>query len=596
VTIKWYEAIGRVLERVRDPNRRALAATLLEMVAFNPLINAYYLLVTALAAGGVRAVPKALDAAVLRAMCRDYVFFWGPVGLLNYRLVPQLLQVAFTSLCGLLWQIRLASASNGEAPAAEEDGGPPTNDGLSNGCPCCVVLGAGKRLLQGDKRRQQRRLELSLVEPGVWAWTGLGSALASTKPQLSTAGLRDGDALTGAQLMLIREFWPGAEVKDLLKHNLVRPNTLEAKLEFLARWEKQVRHFKAPVSPPLAPPLPSAEDGGVLVPTVLGPVSSRKLGMVLPHEHCLVSSSVLAHYPEMVPYEDFVFPEAIAAFKELKANGGGAIIDCTTLDLGRDVQAMTRISREAGIHIICTTGCWLDPNRSMHSCDPDTMAKMFIRDCTEGIQGTGIKAGIIKCAHESGLTWDRGGGFSKIGEVIARAVARAHKATGCPITTHTEVEEHIGLAQIAIFEEEGVDLNRVYIGHCNDSTDLDYLTTMLKKGVWLGLDRTGPGMAEPGHTRPEWEERARTVWRLIEAGWGHRILLSHDWMVYLGFAGAVDGAKKHRSQNPLGYTFILKKLIPRVLELGATRAQTDAILYDNPRRFLEAGAAAPVEV
>lgn len=113
-----------------------------------------------------------------------------------------------------------------------------------------------------------------------------------------------------------------------------------------------------------------------------------------------------------------------------------------------------------------------------------------VRDCTVGIEGTSIKAGIIKCAHQTGVTWKAGEGFSRTGEVTLRACARAAKATGLPITTHTEVAERIGLAQCALFEEEGVDMNRVYIGHNNDSTDMDYLLEILGHGVWLGLDRT----------------------------------------------------------------------------------------------------------
>ena len=86
-----------------------------------------------------------------------------------------------------------------------------------------------------------------------------------------------------------------------------------------------------------------------------------------------------------------------------------------------------------------------------------------------GIEGTNIKAGIIKCAHETGLTWDAGlHNFTEAGDTTARACARAAKATGLPITTHTQVAERIGLAQIKIFEEEGVDMNRVYIGRESD--------------------------------------------------------------------------------------------------------------------------------
>mmetsp|Transcript_112191 Transcript_112191/g.312251 ORF Transcript_112191/g.312251 Transcript_112191/m.312251 type:complete len:403 (-) Transcript_112191:130-1338(-) len=334
---------------------------------------------------------------------------------------------------------------------------------------------------------------------------------------------------------------------------------------------------------PLLPSPAAGVDGGLPVNTVLGAVSSQQLGMVLPHEHCFVSSAGMTHvYPERVPM-DYVVPEAIAALRQLKEAGGSTIVDCTTYDLGRDIRVMAQIAEESGINIIATTGSWIDPPRSFHFLRPRDLAELYIREAVVGIEGTSIKAGIIKCAHETGTTWEKGTGFTAVGETTCRAAAIAQKVTGLPITTHTEVEERVGLAQIKIFEEEGVDLNRVYIGHCNDSTDIDYLTEMLRKGVWLGLDRTGPG-SEPGSSRPDWEGRTLTIKQLIDAGWGHRIMLSHDWMVYLGFVPA-KVAKRMRAGNPDGYTFIMRKVIPRLHELGVSTKQTDAILYDNPRRF-----------
>jgi phosphotriesterase-related protein len=172
---------------------------------------------------------------------------------------------------------------------------------------------------------------------------------------------------------------------------------------------------------------------------------------------------------------------------------------------------------------------------------------LYVHEATVGIDGSDVKAGIIKCAHESGVTWERGSGFTKAGKVTARAAARAAVATGLPITTHTEVEEEVGLAQLDIFEEEGVDLNRVYIGHCNDryalshsrilshplsypltsthvliytthicSTNLDYLLRMLARGCWIGLDRTGPGKSKG--PRPDWKTRATVIKAVIDAG------------------------------------------------------------------------------
>jgi phosphotriesterase-related protein len=173
-------------------------------------------------------------------------------------------------------------------------------------------------------------------------------------------------------------------------------------------------------------------------------------------------------FPGFFPRERIV-QNGIAALTKFYSLGGRTIVDCTTMDLGRDIGIMQEVSRGSGVNVIATTGCWLDVPRSWQHQDPDRIAQLYVHEATVGIDGTDVKAGIIKCAHESGsVTWERGNGFTKAGKVTVRAAARAAVATGLPITTHTEVEEEVGLAQLEVFEQEGVDLNRVYIGHCND--------------------------------------------------------------------------------------------------------------------------------
>ena len=129
-----------------------------------------------------------------------------------------------------------------------------------------------------------------------------------------------------------------------------------------------------------------------------------------------------------------------------------------------------------------------------------------MKEIEQGIENTGIKAGIIKVASDRG-------GVTQPQEVVLRAAAQAHLATGIPISTHTWSPDKVGAQQVSILEEEGVDLNRVYIGHSNDDTDMDYLLGLLRKGVWLGLDRY-PGGRVPG--TPNWEERTDLVKGLIK--------------------------------------------------------------------------------
>ena len=139
----------------------------------------------------------------------------------------------------------------------------------------------------------------------------------------------------------------------------------------------------------------------------------------------------------------------------------------------------------------------------------------------------------------------------------------------------------MGDQQVAIFEDEGVDLNRVYIGHSNDTTDLDYLPGLVRKGVWLGMDRLGSPTPPIG---PDLEGRAQTLATLIKAGFGDRVMVSHDWSV-MGVSRS-SNPRARLSANPDGWLFAKRRLFPRLLELGVSQDQIDRLNIDNPCRFL----------
>ncbi|MEE8443567.1 MAG: phosphotriesterase [Dehalococcoidia bacterium] len=315
-----------------------------------------------------------------------------------------------------------------------------------------------------------------------------------------------------------------------------------------------------------------------MVNSVLGPLNTADFGFTLPHEHTLVSSAgIQTTYPEFIDRQGTI-DTTVADMVEGYAEGIRTIVDMTTLDLGRDIRAIEEMSRQSGIQIIACTGIWRDIPRAFWTATPDMIANLFVREIEEGIEETGIKAGIIKVANDKG-------GVTPEGEIILRAAARAHKRTGVPITTHTWAPERVGDQQIRIFEDEGVDLNRVYIGHCNDTTDIDYLVGMLRKGVWLGFDRYPGGQA--GDT-PKWEERTETVKKILDAGYEDRIMVSHDWSVTLSLTRRPMTAERRRV-NPDSYLFITRRVLPYLLELGASPEAVRKLNEDNPRRFFEGG-------
>ena len=308
--------------------------------------------------------------------------------------------------------------------------------------------------------------------------------------------------------------------------------------------------------------------------TVLGPVEASELGFTLSHEHVLLSAAGVAQtYPGFIDHQ-VVTAEGIVELKAAYDEGVRTIVDVTTFDLGRDIALLEEVSRESGVHIIACTGNHLAVPRDFTFSTPSAIAPHFIREIQDGIEGSGIKAGIIKVASDRG-------GITPPQEIVLRAAAIAQKETRARISTHTWTPDRVGDAQVRILEEEGVDLNRVYVGHSNDDTDLDYLLGLLNKGVWVGLDRYPGGRTSE---TPNWERRTEVVKQLIDAGFAQRLMLSHDNSVP-STNPSKEMAEERKDFNPDGYLFITRRVLPRLKELGATDQDINTIMVENPRRF-----------
>jgi len=221
-----------------------------------------------------------------------------------------------------------------------------------------------------------------------------------------------------------------------------------------------------------------------IVNSVLGPLDTKDLGFTLMHEHVMIQGLVAQNYPEL--FEEGFMDRIINGITEAKKEGVDTIVDATTFDLGRDVSVLADIARRTNVNIIACTGWWMNLPEYIAGTSPDLYADLFVREIQEGIAGTGIKAGILKSAADIG-------GVTETGEIMLRAVARAHRRTLVPIMLHSYAPEQIAKQQLAILKEEGVDLNRVAVDHVNDTTDMEYLTWLLDQGCYLGMDRY-PGL------------------------------------------------------------------------------------------------------
>ena len=296
--------------------------------------------------------------------------------------------------------------------------------------------------------------------------------------------------------------------------------------------------------------------------TVLGPVAPEALGVTLTHDHLIID---LRHslYAFDAVLKDVEL--AIDELRHFKAAGGGAVVDVTGEDLGRNVRAQRRIAEETGLHIIATTACYTEPYYLdyVQQLTINRLADRMVEEITKGIDGTDIRAGII---GEIGTRRD----FVRPAEErVFRAAARAHRRTGVAITTHTFHEQLI-FEQIALFEDEGVDLRRVVIGHLGDERDLDRLRAVAAKGVYLGIDHIGWEVPQRDH------QRARTVAQLIRDGYVHQLLLSMD----------ICMKSRLHWHGGHGYDYLLRGFVPLLKEASVTDAEIRTMLVDNPQRLL----------
>jgi phosphotriesterase-related protein len=316
------------------------------------------------------------------------------------------------------------------------------------------------------------------------------------------------------------------------------------------------------------------------VQTVLGPIDLSKLGFTLSHEHvCASSAGMWQAWPEFFGGRAQFVKVAVDQLKQAKDEGVDSLIDVTTVDLGRDIRLLEEISRKSGMQIVACTGHWVDPSRSMNARTVDELAEFFVREIQQGIEGTDIKAGIIKVG--TGNTID------PFGEKALRAAARASKATGTPITTHSPAADRVGEKHAAIFESEGLNPSKVCIGH-TDNSAADYQLGLIKRGYYLGMDqvpRGGP--APPGTPQGNaltWDQRYAQIKALVDAGFTDRIMIGNDHSI--GMSLQPTAADKARlAQNPDGVLFVSRKAIPALKKLGVSDAAIRMMMVDAPRRF-----------
>jgi phosphotriesterase-related protein len=295
--------------------------------------------------------------------------------------------------------------------------------------------------------------------------------------------------------------------------------------------------------------------------TVLGEVDATDLGLTLTHEHIYLDQ--LREYRR-----DGLLNDPALARSELEAfreAGGRTIVDCTSEGLGRDPLALRAIAERTGLHVVMGSGHYRRPYIDVDWLDRTStngIADAIVRDIEEGVQGTGVRAGIIgEIGHDRSM--------SAVEERVFRAAARAHLRTGLTITTHA-ARWPVGPAQVELLRSEGVPAHRIIVGHCDTVPVEGYLEDLVAMGVYVQLDTVR------GQTEYDTAARVESVLRLFRAGLGRQVLVSHDVCL-----------RSHlRAAGGTGYSYVPTVFRERLLAAGMSVAEIGTLLVDNPRAAL----------
>ncbi|MFC9919673.1 phosphotriesterase family protein [Agromyces binzhouensis] len=330
--------------------------------------------------------------------------------------------------------------------------------------------------------------------------------------------------------------------------------------------------------------------------TVRGPVPPSELGRVMPHEHLLS----LTPGPWLTTgTRDDRIALAVGALAGLEARGFGTVVDLSPYGVvgrdpdGAEIAMLAEISERTGLHIVSGTALYLEAYAPAWAREAtlDELTARFVADAVDGIGGSGIRAGIF------------GEQATSLGEItpfedrVLRAVARAHRETGLAIMTHT-THGTMAHEQVDLLASEGVDLDRVVIGHLDTQLSVDLARSILDRGALIAVDTIGKEVwdffLEPAADRPDGEfpkrsfarsDRGRVefVAELVADGYADRIVLAQD----------LTGAEvwmNPGTHGQLGYAHLADRFLPALAAHGVPEDAIERMTARTPARLLEVGA------
>lgn len=323
---------------------------------------------------------------------------------------------------------------------------------------------------------------------------------------------------------------------------------------------------------------PYAKTNTNIIPTLTGNIKPAELGTTLMHEHVLWFSGSFDENAGYTPIPDDLIQDtvdfAVSALNNAARVGINTIVDLTPF---RPIDLYEQIAKRTSVNIIASTGFYRRskvPKWMADMEDEKQMEELMLKDLTEGIGGTQIRAGIIKVAQE-------GGTLTEWEKKVFRAAARANKATGIPIATHAgNAFEQFDLLVKAGANPKQIFYSHVDVGRKGKPGDL---LTIAKEGGYLEVDTFGQNFYTP------WNELVAFLRAFCDAELANKVFISIDsnWHWENGkkiFEGAGEPNFDPNAANRT-FAYMITDAVPRLLKSGFSMKEVNTFLVDNPRNY-----------
>jgi phosphotriesterase-related protein len=302
---------------------------------------------------------------------------------------------------------------------------------------------------------------------------------------------------------------------------------------------------------------------------VAGDISPEQLSTTLPHEHVLVDFIGADKVSRQRYDRDEVFLVVLPHLKRLRAAGGQALVECTPAYLGRDPLLLKRLADESGVTILTNTGYYgarqgkFLPTHAFEQ-SADQLAKSWLNEWRDGIEGSGMRPGLIKLGVD-------GGPLTGVNRKLVQAAARTHLQSGLTIAGHTG-DGQAALEQLAILRDEGVEPSAWIWVHAQNEQNRDLHLHAGRQGAWVEFDGVGPKSID---------QHVRLVETMRKHELLDRVLISHDAGWY--------SVGEPRGGNFRPYDTLFTEFLPALKKAGFSDDDIELLTVTNPAKAFTIG-------